>query len=175
MANDAPRFVRFARAITLATGLGGLGCGNPSPLHVMTTSDAGGAAGGTGTPFPPPEGLPGVPRPQIDADDNADAPVADASSPYDGRILGVVVQPDDASSGYDGRLMGVVPLPPSDASEPYDGRFFGIGPPPPSDASSDAGQPRDAAVADVVIERIPVGGPPAAPAPPEDWFTAEAV
>jgi hypothetical protein len=158
MKDASPRFLRFARALALASGVAPFGCGGSSSLHATDAPVYEGDAMGV-TDNPP------------DANGTSDA-INDVSvGGYDGRVFGVVpyVPPDAAPEVAD----AVVTL-------PYDGGILGvivtgIGPPPDAAMDADGGAaPPDAVAFDVVrYDGILTGGPQAAPAWPADWWATE--
>jgi hypothetical protein len=156
--NDpAPRFLRFARALALASGVAPFGCGG-----VTSNNPYGGGPMGV------------APATGDAAVEHATLADADAgpTPEYDGQILGVGPAPQpDAMDDADAMDDGAVVI------TPYDGGVLGviitgIGPAPMPDAAVDAHSDAPA-VADAVFERIPVGGPQAAPVLPAEWYAAE--
>ena len=149
--SPSPRFLRFARALALASGVAPFGCGGVAAL----SDDARPAVheGGPMGVLPQPGGA------------------ADVSPGPDGTTVVV--------GGYDGGVSGIRLGPPGDAMAdglPYDGFVvgvvvMGVQPTPDPDAAVDGGG-LDARGADAVIERIPVGGPQPAPAWPLAWQRA---
>jgi hypothetical protein len=167
--DPSPRFLRFARALALASGVAPFGCGGNTGLRV-SANDARPGQAETGS---------------IHGDVGVDGASHDLGSPddvvivgppgYPGGIMGVPVAP------YDGGSLGLIAPPPHDAGPQdlgvvigYDGGFFGLRPYPAPDAAIDVRTDAegDVVALDAAIERIPVGGPQAAPALPADWLGA---
>jgi hypothetical protein len=164
----SPRFLRFARALALASGVAPFGCGGVTSGQATDAPMERFEGGPVGVVIHPPMGV--MVNPQ-DARGASDANDDVSVGGYDGRVFGVVpyVPPDAASEVAD----GVVTL-------PYDGGILGvivtgIGPAPEAGTDADGGAaPRDAVAFDVVrYDGILTGGPQAAPAWPADWWATE--
>jgi hypothetical protein len=154
--DPSPRFLRFARALALASGVAPLGCGGNTGLRVPA-NDARPGQADTGS-IHDDVGF----RPSSDVGAPDDAPFVTIGPPPAG-LMGVPALPFDAGAddilviiSNDAGFMGIRPSPPLDGT---------------ADAGVDAGDVTDGGL-DAAVERYPGGGPPAPPVLPADWWGA---